>query len=229
MTERQRKILSLIIQEYIKTAKPIASGYLVDNFDLKVSPATVRNEMSVLTKQGYLIQPHLSAGRIPTREAFSYYIENLLPLEEVKNLEKQLKNLFRKKKKIDLKKIAKQTAELAGLLTIVASGNNYFYYTGLSYLFSQPEFSHLDLISHASEIIDRLDELISIGFGYNNDKLNILIGDEKILGGVYTLIFSCCYYPRLKRKIFFGLFGPIRMNYRKNIALINCVNKILSC
>jgi len=185
--------------------------------------------MFSLTQQGYLVQPHLSAGRIPTRKAFSYYIENLLSPRKIAKMKKQIKSFFAKKnrKNVILKDLAKKAAELSHVLAIVASDYNYIYYTGLSYLFNQPEFSHLDLICDASEIIDNLDELVNLNFSRNDNGINILIGDKAILGGPYALISNCRYYSNLRKKIFFGLFGPMRMDYKKNIALADYISEVL--
>ncbi|HPH96364.1 MAG TPA: heat-inducible transcriptional repressor HrcA [Anaerolineaceae bacterium] len=77
LTDRQKLILTLVIHEYIKSAQPIGSQYLVERFKLDMSSATVRNEMSALTEMGYLRQPHTSAGRSPTEEGYRYFVGNL--------------------------------------------------------------------------------------------------------------------------------------------------------
>ena len=78
LTERQKLILTLIIHEYIRTAAPIGSEHIVNRYRLELSSATVRNEMATLTEQGYLRQPHTSAGRVPTEEGYRYFVGRLL-------------------------------------------------------------------------------------------------------------------------------------------------------
>jgi heat-inducible transcriptional repressor len=78
LTDRQKFLLTLVIHEYIKTAQPIGSVSLVERFKLDMSPATVRNEMGVLTELGYLRQPHTSAGRVPTEEGYRYFVGKLI-------------------------------------------------------------------------------------------------------------------------------------------------------
>jgi len=68
LTERQKLLLSLIVHEHTRTAQPVGSKTLVEQFSLPISSATIRNEMTVLTELGYLRQPHTSAGRVPTEE-----------------------------------------------------------------------------------------------------------------------------------------------------------------
>jgi len=78
LTERQRFLLNLIVREYTETAQPVASRTLVEKYHLDLSPATVRNEMAVLTDFGYLRQPHTSAGRVPTEDGYRYFVTHIV-------------------------------------------------------------------------------------------------------------------------------------------------------
>ena len=77
-TERQKLILALVIRDYIDEAKPVGSIRLVKHYGLDVSSATVRNEMMALTEEGFLRQPHTSAGRVPTEEGYRYFVRQLM-------------------------------------------------------------------------------------------------------------------------------------------------------
>lgn len=74
LSERQEKILNAIIDEYIKTAEPVSSKFLAKKRDFNVCPATIRNEMQEITDMGYIFQPHTSAGRVPTKKAYHYFV-----------------------------------------------------------------------------------------------------------------------------------------------------------
>ncbi|HEX9797620.1 MAG TPA: heat-inducible transcriptional repressor HrcA [Anaerolineales bacterium] len=78
LSERQETVLALIIHEFVEATAPIGSERLVDTYRLEVSPATVRNDMALLTEAGLLRQPHTSAGRIPTEEGYRYFVRRLL-------------------------------------------------------------------------------------------------------------------------------------------------------
>lgn len=78
LSERQKTLLLLIIRDHIESAQPIGSQRLVDDYHLKLSPATIRNEMSALTEMGYLRQPHTSAGRVPTEEGYRYFVSQMM-------------------------------------------------------------------------------------------------------------------------------------------------------
>lgn len=75
---RKEKILSSVVESYIRSGEPIGSKALLEETDLGVSSATVRNELKALDEEGYLKQPHTSAGRIPTQKGYRYYIDNLM-------------------------------------------------------------------------------------------------------------------------------------------------------
>jgi heat-inducible transcriptional repressor len=77
LDERKSAILSAVVQEYITTALPVGSSHIADAPGIRVSPATIRNEMAVLEQEGYLIQPHTSAGRIPTDKGYRFFVDQL--------------------------------------------------------------------------------------------------------------------------------------------------------
>src|SRR5450756_2388209 len=78
LTDRQKNILTLVIHEYIRSAEPVGSMHIVENYRLDFSSATVRNELAELTEQGYLRQPHTSAGRVPTEEGYRYFVTHVV-------------------------------------------------------------------------------------------------------------------------------------------------------
>ena len=77
LDDRKTAILSAVVQEYIATAQPVGSSHIADTPTINVSSATVRNEMAHLEHEGYLIQPHTSAGRIPTDKGYRYFVDHL--------------------------------------------------------------------------------------------------------------------------------------------------------
>lgn len=83
LSARQKIILTLLTHEHIKTAAPIGSRSLVERFNLKMSSATIRNEMAALTDKGYLRQPHTSAGRIPTEMGYRFFVGRLVNETEI--------------------------------------------------------------------------------------------------------------------------------------------------
>jgi heat-inducible transcriptional repressor len=85
LDDRKTAILSAVVQEYIATAQPVGSSHIASASGIGVSSATVRNEMAVLEQEGFLIQPHTSAGRIPTDKGYRFFVDHLAaprPLED---------------------------------------------------------------------------------------------------------------------------------------------------
>lgn len=79
MDDRKLKILAAVVDEYIRTGEPVGSKAIAGKPGIKVSSATIRNDMALLEQLGYLEQPHTSAGRIPTYAGYRLYIEQLMP------------------------------------------------------------------------------------------------------------------------------------------------------
>jgi heat-inducible transcriptional repressor len=78
LTERQKRLLLLIIRDYIESAQPVGSKRLAEHYHLDLSSATIRNEMVALAEMGYLRQPHTSAGRIPSEEGYRYFVSRMM-------------------------------------------------------------------------------------------------------------------------------------------------------
>lgn len=78
LDERKKKILSSVVEDYIESAEPVGSKTLVEKYHLDYSSATIRNDMKYLEDEGYLEQPHISAGRIPSTKGYRYYVDNLM-------------------------------------------------------------------------------------------------------------------------------------------------------
>ncbi|MBP1561990.1 MAG: heat-inducible transcription repressor HrcA [Oscillospiraceae bacterium] len=90
MDERKRQILAAIVDTYIITGEPVGSKALAEMLKIKVSPATIRNDMAMLEQLGYLEQPHTSAGRIPTYNGFRLYIDELMDAKTISDEDKKL-------------------------------------------------------------------------------------------------------------------------------------------
>ncbi len=83
LTERKMKILQAIIGDFVKTAEPVGSRTLSKRYELGISPATIRNEMSDLEEMGFLTHPHTSAGRVPSRKAYRFYVDEMMSAHEL--------------------------------------------------------------------------------------------------------------------------------------------------
>ena len=87
ISERKKKILAAVVDEYIHTAEPVGSKTIAQTANLGCSSATIRNELSELTALGYLEQPHTSAGRIPSAKGYRFYVNELMERQKVQRLQ----------------------------------------------------------------------------------------------------------------------------------------------
>jgi len=224
ISDRKKTILKAIIKEYTKTAQPVSSGMLVEKCNLKVSPATVRNDMAELEEDGYIIQPYTSAGRVPTELAYELELPELLESKDNKNLRdseiKLLDGLF-SSGEIGAKQTAKAIAELSNGAVFWAFHKNDLYYTGLSNLFAQPEFKQSEIVYDVSVIIDRMEEIIDDLFDQIDNGEQVLIGSKNPFGAFLSTVLV--KYKKNNQSGIFGIMGPIRMDYAHNLALIDYI------
>lgn len=95
LTDRRQQLLRFIVDGYVRSAQPVASSNVVERYSLPVSSATIRNEMARLEEEGYIVQPHTSAGRIPTDKGYRYYVEALMrPQEPPPAVQKTIRHQF---------------------------------------------------------------------------------------------------------------------------------------
>ncbi|MFV0342943.1 MAG: heat-inducible transcriptional repressor HrcA [Anaerocolumna sp.] len=118
LDERKLKILQAIIRNYLETGEPVGSRTISKFTDLNLSSATIRNEMADLEELGYILQPHTSAGRIPSDKGYRLYVDTLLS-DKVQEVESMKELLIQKADKIDL--LLKQVAKLLAVNTNYAT------------------------------------------------------------------------------------------------------------
>ena len=118
LDERKIKILNAIIQTYLETGEPVGSRTISRFTDLKLSSATIRNEMSDLEEMGYILQPHTSAGRIPSDKGYRFYVDNLM---KVKSEEVVRQNEMMVQKVDKLEQVLKQVVKMLATNTNYAS------------------------------------------------------------------------------------------------------------
>lgn len=120
LDERKAAILRAVIEEYIDTAQPVGSSAVVAAADVRVSPATVRNDMAVLESDGYLSQPHTSAGRIPTEKGYRHFVDHL-DSTELSGVERREVAAFFDEVRGEIESVMRDTAGLLTNLTDYAA------------------------------------------------------------------------------------------------------------
>ena len=122
LDERKKKILQAVIRNYLETGEPVGSRTISKYTDLNLSSATIRNEMSDLEELGYIIQPHTSAGRIPTDQAYRLYVDSMME-EKEREIGELKEMLLEAENKVDkvLKNVAKVLANNTNYATVVSA------------------------------------------------------------------------------------------------------------
>ena len=117
LNERKKKILQIIIEDYISSAEPVGSRTIARKYDLGLSPATIRNEMSDLELLGYLEQPHTSAGRIPSAQAYRFYVDALIELGTLTDNDMALIDGWYNERRRNIDDIFQTTAKILSRMT----------------------------------------------------------------------------------------------------------------
>ena len=236
LSSRQKKILEVVVKEYTKSAEPVGSEELLKRYNFNVSPATIRAEMAELTKQGYLYQPHTSAGRVPTDKGYRYFVSGLMENRSLSQKEQQVLQEELLKEKTRNIRLARTTAKLLATLSqnLAISGlieEEEYFQSGIKSLLLEPEFSNVDEICKVVEVLDYLDDNIDqLLAKLKEGEVRTLIGEENPLTGGKdigcSMVVSRCKVSGGKTGIL-AIMGPKRMKYAKNISLIQYVARLL--
>src|SRR5215471_18967295 len=232
MTERQRQILSAIVEQYAEVASPVGSNLLAKAFN--VSSATIRAEMAELERLGYISQPHTSAGRIPTDKGYRLYVNNL---NEEKSGREESPSARRAQRALAarvtsgiapervIRNAVDTLVELTHNLGLATIGNQ-LYMSGLSNLFGQPEFMHPGQVQEVARLLDNLEPWLHEAAP--NEPLSVFIGRENPIGrgAGCSLIISKFRSPYSDRS-YVGVLGPTRQSYRNVMGLVQHAGKSL--
>lgn len=222
MTERQKQILSAIIEQYAEVASPVGSSLLAKVFD--VSSATVRAEMAELERLGYINQPHTSAGRVPTDKGYRFYVNNLAENTNESSIERRGERALSARVQAGvaperlIRNAVDTLVELTHNLGLATIGNQ-LYMSGLSNLFGQPEFMNSGQVQQVAGLLDNLEPWLREAAP--NKPLSVYIGSENPVGrsAGCSLIISRFRSPFSDRS-YVGVLGPTRQSYRDVMGLV---------
>ncbi len=227
MTNRKEKLLKGIVDLYVSTAVPVGSQALLDHCKLEVSSATIRNDLKALEDEGLVEQPHTSAGRIPTHEAYQYYVNTFCsPI-----VPQAVVDFVKEKPSTDLpttiKSFAKMLAEELDQAIFVVFSKDQLYYTGLSHLFSHPEFADQGTVQNVSRLLDRFDEVAHHLFGLVEGKdMHMHIGPGNPFGESCTTMHIPFALAKNQQSML-GILGPMRMDYNQTIGSMRAAKTYL--
>jgi heat-inducible transcriptional repressor len=231
MTDRQIAILAAIIEQYAEIAVPVGSVILAKLFN--VSSATIRSEMARLEEMGLIMQPHTSAGRIPTDQGYRFYVNTLTEAHAKEPLQ-----IDRSARAIDarvsthshradraIRSAVDSLVDLTQNLGLATIGDE-LYMNGIGNLFSQPEFLSGKHVQSVARLLDNLEPWLREAAP--NEPLNVYIGAENPIGKTSgaSLIISRFRSPYSDRS-YIGVLGPTRQSYGKVMRLVRHAGAML--
>jgi transcriptional regulator of heat shock response len=240
LSDRQLKILKALIEAFISEAEPVGSESLVEDADFSFSPATVRNEMAILSREGFIEKPHTSAGRVPTERGIRFYIASLMEEHTLPVLQEvgMKQRVFQHRHSFErmLREAALSLAEATGYLAIITTHDGQVFYGGPVNLLEHPEFYDIRVTRSALELLDRYEALHDLFVRTSEvGEVKVLVGREIGQGNLDKagLVFAhfgseASGEGAPKQGGVVAVLGPYRMNYAKVIPQVRCTASILS-
>lgn len=233
MNTRQAKLLTAIIDEFIQTGIPVGSKQIIEQGHFLLSCATIRNEMRALGEEGFLEQPHVSAGRIPTAKGYQIYVrEYMEPTTQEKKIRSRfdvLKQHYLQRK--DQERAYEAVALLSQMIPHVAFATvphkDRIYYMGLANTLRQPEFQTNPML--ATGVVEVLENRLSALLEYADidDTVKYFIGDEHVLPQIQSCSMVVKKYTVRGEQGIIGILGPMRMDYAYNTVALELVSDLL--
>jgi transcriptional regulator of heat shock response len=230
ITPRQFEVLEKLVEEYIRTASPISSSFLKEKAKLEVCSATIRIDFAHLTEAGFLEKHYISGGRVPTDKAYRFFVDKILRERRYqKEEEKFLKRLSSILRQIDdtldiLQESAKILASFSSNLGVVFDEElGALWKEGWEEIIKIPEFRDFDYLKKFAELVKNLEKDIrnlEEELQKDKERIKVYIGKE--------LPFRKKDFCMVAGKGFvkgdeatFLILGPKRMDFRKNICLLD--------
>jgi transcriptional regulator of heat shock response len=222
--QRRRDVLQAVIREYLRSGEPVGSASLCERYDLGVSAATVRGDLADLVEEGFLVQPHTSAGRVPTAGGYRLYVDEFI--REAALAARQQEAIIQALKAFELqreraaKAFARMVAEMTGETVVMRYGDaGDTLVAGLANLANKPESRLGTILTEISRAIDEIEETMAEVRRRLNRDVAVLIGPDNPFGDDLAGVFTELAVPGVGDTTI-GVVGPQRMDYDKNVALV---------
>lgn len=233
MDARQAKLLQAIIDQFIDTAVPVGSQHILARGYFELSGATIRNEMRALGEEGFLEQPHTSAGRVPTVKGYRMYVQDFMkPTVHEKAVRTRFNTLkeqyFQHK---DRERVYEAVALLSHMITNVSFATvphrDHVYYMGLSQAMRQPEFqADTQLVSGMVQVLEeQLSELLE--HITVDEKVRHYIGQKDLSPHFQSCSLLVTGYRMRDFQGVIGILGPVRMDYGYNTVALDMVADLI--
>lgn len=239
ISNRQKDILWAVIEDHIKIAEPVSSKALSQKRGFEIGAPMIRKELNQLEKEGYLASPYTSAGRVPTDKAYRLYIQERLDPKttaeglnpkETKKVNDSLNKNWEDEQSL-LKEISRLTSDISHELGVAGYvGGEGVYTCGFSNLLEESDSADFGNLSHLARFVDDMDRHFeSLWHNFFRDDFGVFIGYENPFKEInkFTLIAGKYQLPQGEEGFVF-VIGPKRMNYKRNMALVNYISEIIN-
>ena len=235
LSDRRQRVLAALIDEYVAHALPVGSRTLTERYELGVSPATVRNELSALEYEGYLSQPHTSAGRIPTDVGYRAFVDDLVANGAVSDDEQSREAINRLRNSArELDELLAQTSSaltrLTDCLSIVMPADiSRSRRLGMSALMRKPEFATSAALLPIMQVLEDDTVLLHIldASVPEDDTPSVRIGSENEAEQLSGVSVVASRYGSGEMSGIVAVIGPTRMDYSKVLQAVRIASKAL--
>ncbi|MDP3685385.1 MAG: hypothetical protein Q8R32_00970 [bacterium] len=233
-TDRQATILCTTVREYIRTGIPVGSETLLVRARLPWSPATVRAEFSELEEEGFLQHPHQSAGRVPTRRGYRYYVDHTTahaPSHAAVAVLRRFGPAMEENREAAFtRELAYLLARLSGMLAVVALSEHAVHEAGLPNLFRMREIADHEMASDIERVLHAMEDDIAVLLNHMAEgQPTVFINGENPLARVerVSIVATAPTLPT-GSLLFVALIGPLRMSYPRHLQLLRAVHSLQS-
>ena len=235
LSDRRQRVLAALIEEYVARALPVGSRTLTERYRFGVSPATIRNELSALEEEGYISQPHTSAGRVPTDFGYRTFVDDLIEsgvVSDDETADAAIGQLRETAAELDelFDRISKALSQFTDCLSVVMPpGYSHPSRTGLVSLMRQPEFAHTESLMPIMQVLEDDTVLLHVldAAAPSSDGPQVRIGSENESEQLSGVSVVACRYGIGPDGGIVAVIGPTRMNYTKALAAVRIASKTL--
>jgi transcriptional regulator of heat shock response len=232
--KREEAVLEIIVRNYTESAEPVGSRFVARKLGL--SSATIRNVMSDLEEEGFLMHPHTSAGRIPTDKGYRYYVNSLMHRRNINdNIVHMIEEQYHQKIR-SLEDILEKTSYLMSSLTSYVGVTllpdiEKVYLDGASHLIEQPEFHDIKKLHNLFRCLEDKVAILKLLCGEvdDDDRLTIHIGKENKSNYLSECsVVTRGYKVKGKKKGKLAVIGPKRMVYERVVPMVELLADTVS-
>jgi transcriptional regulator of heat shock response len=224
--KRQEEVLTIIVKHYVDTAEPVGSRFV--SRKLGLSSATIRNVMADLEDMGFIVQPHTSAGRVPTDKGYRFYVDSLMRVRAIEaQVLRSIKDEYGRALR-SLEDTLERTSHLISSLTnyvgvTLFSEYDKVYLDGTSHIIEEPEFQDFKKLQSLVRCLEEKREILDILHqDLEDDRIKVHIGQENKSGFLKDCsVVTRGYKIKGKSSGRIGVIGPKRMIYERVIPTID--------